>query len=129
MNRIRLTMLLTVIVLFAWAGVASAEDPPPEHSVLQVTGWYTEWQTVHVSVENPSQTWQTGSLVVWFIYHGEMVGFAHVTTVPPESTVDVEITFPFHPVFASVNIYEYSPGGVYEDPDPIADVKEINPDE
>jgi len=129
MNRFRMTLLLTAIVLFAWAGMASAEDPPPEHPVLEVTQWSTNWQNLHTRINNPSQETQSGKLVVYYIFHGQVDGIAYDITVPADSAVDVTISYPIVPLVVSVNVYEEVPDGVNEDPDPIAEIKVVDPDD
>jgi hypothetical protein len=128
MKRLGLTLLLTAIAFLSWAGL-SAEELPPEHPVLTVTQWTTNWEQLQINVENPSQESQSGKLVVWYIFRGDLAGIAFDLTVPAETTYQITIDFPWTPLVGDVKIYTDIPDGVNEDPDPIAEIKVVDPED
>lgn len=122
MSRFKLTMLLMATVLLACAVAAVAADPEP-HPVLTVTQWYTDWEDLHITVDNPSQQTQAGYLVVDLVISGQTQRLAYSITVPPDTTVHVMIAYPLVPNVTGVKIFEEIPDGVNEDQDPIAKIE------
>jgi hypothetical protein len=96
---------------------------------IQVTGASSSGSTLDVGLSNPTNSFESGYLLVSVIMDDKLLTFAEEVAVPEKSSLYLQFAFPVRVTLVGVDACAQKPGGIVETPDPVAVTVLIPPEE